>query len=187
MNPGRRLNHAQCHQTIVGTDAKMPPKFCQNCGFCNPSKLPRFSPSAFVRLIVCVWFPTFCRINGNFIVTDWAKVERSQKSDGTQSFPTNIYKPKISHCTISPNCQFFNLLKTFKRFNMGDQGVIECADKIAKKLNLQGGQSQKLWGWLEKMWGQPQFVCGWLQWVWFFPQRVWVTLTSVFMKKLQCE
>ena len=125
MNPGRRLNHAQCHQTIVGTDAKMPPKFCQNCGFCNPSKLPRFSPSAFVRLIVCVWFPTFCRINGNFIVTDWAKVERSQKSDGTQSFPTNIYKPKISHCTISPNCQFFNLLKTFKRLNMGDQGERE--------------------------------------------------------------
>ena len=29
-------------------------KFCQNCGFCNRSKLPRFSPNAFVRLIVCV-------------------------------------------------------------------------------------------------------------------------------------
>ena len=116
MNLGRRLNHTQCHQTIVGTNffhraAKMP-KFCQNCGFCNRSKLPRSSPDAFVRLIVCVWFPTFCRINGNFSVTDWAEIERSQKSDGTQSFPTNIYKSKISHCTIESKLPIFTFLRT---------------------------------------------------------------------------
>ena len=39
-------------------------KFCQNSGFCNRSKPPqrRFSPDAFVRLIVCVWFPLFAAL-----------------------------------------------------------------------------------------------------------------------------
>ena len=39
-------------------------EFCQNCGFCNRSKPPqrRFSPDAFVRLIVCVWFPLFAAL-----------------------------------------------------------------------------------------------------------------------------
>ena len=91
-------------------------EFCQNCGFCNRSKLPRFSPNAFVRLIVCVWFPTFCRINGNFSVTDWAEIERSQKSDGTQSFPTNIIKSKSHTTQLGPNWQSFETLESLSRF-----------------------------------------------------------------------
>ena len=112
MNPGRRLNHAQCHQTIVGTDffhraAKMP-KFCQNCGFCNRSKLPRSSPDAFVRLIVCVWFPTFCRINGNFIVTDWAKLKGAKNQTEPNRFPPIFTNQKSHTAQLSLNCQFLH-------------------------------------------------------------------------------
>ena len=111
MNLGRRLNHTQCHQTIVGTDffhraAKMP-KFCQNCGFCNRSKLPRSSPDAFVRLIVCVWFPTFCRINGNFIVTDWAKLKGAKNQTEPNRFPPILTNQKSHTAQLSLNCHFF--------------------------------------------------------------------------------
>ena len=108
------------------------PKFCQNCGFCNRSKLPRPSHTAFVRLIVCVWFPTFCRINGNFIVTDWAEIERSQKSDGTQSFPTNIDKSKISHCTIESKMP---ILEIFENSLITDLNQ-ECADLISFTITI---------------------------------------------------
>ena len=78
MNPGRRLNHAQCHQTIVAADffpKRQTPKchrvlselrFLQSLKAASKAFLSR----RFCAIDCLCLISTFCRINGNFSVID---------------------------------------------------------------------------------------------------------------------
>ena len=107
-------------------------EFCQNCGFCNRSKA--FLSRRFCAIDCLCLISTFCRINGNFSVTDWVEIERSQKSDGTQSFPTNIIKSKISHYTIESKLAIF--------WNFGESFTLSSALQTSILLTCQQGQSR---------------------------------------------
>ena len=140
MNPGRRLNHAQCHQTIVAADfsPKTPKchrvlselRFLQSLKAASKAFLSR----RFCAIDCLCLISTFCRINGNFSVTDWVEIERSQKSDGTQSFPTNIIKSKISHHTIESKLAIF--------WNFGESFTLSSALQTSILLTCQQGQSR---------------------------------------------
>ena len=71
MNPRRRLNHAQCHQTIVeaknaGTKVLSELRFLQSLKAASKAFLSR----RFCAIDCLCLISTFCRINGNFSVTD---------------------------------------------------------------------------------------------------------------------
>ena len=144
MNPRRRLNHAQCHQTIVAADffpknAKMPPSFVRIAVLQSLKAASKaFLSRRFCAIDCLCLISTFCRINGNFSVIDWVKIERSQKSDGTQSFPTNIIKSKFSHHTIESKLAIF--------WNFGESFTLSSALQTSILLTCQQGQSRIFFG-----------------------------------------
>ena len=93
-------------------------EFCQNCGFCNRSKPPqrRFSPDAFVRLIVCVWFPLFAVLTEILASQIEQKLKGAKNQTELNRFPP-ILSNKKSHTTqLSPNWQSFETLESLSRF-----------------------------------------------------------------------
>ena len=123
MNPGRRLNHAQCHQTIVAADffpwnAKMPPSFVRIAVFAiaQSRHKRRFSPDAFVRLIVCVWFPLFAALTEILASQIEQKLKGAKNQTELNRFPPILSNQKSHTTQLSPNWQSFETLESLSRF-----------------------------------------------------------------------